>query len=266
MGKAQSLAGSDGAMRWGGGAGMGWQWNPSSGIPSASPASGHRERDMWPLVAPVTGTIPWEHPGTHSSLPAASVPPGAPSCLFWEQHRGCAGRALVLPVAGCAIQAALSLTEHSRSSSRSLGKWTTAPPAALPGSTAFPPTESPGWPCCQLCCHHGAWVRGSCGSSGCGSILGEILVFHRCFCPQGTFLAAFPPTPHVLTARPQSPCSGSIPSHGPPSWRRVLGSTVLHRRHLHPHRPPARSQRPQPCSGVGWLSMPSFAPALILWG
>lgn len=58
MGKAQSVAGSDGAMCWGGGAGMGWQWNPSLGIPPASPASRRQERDMWLFMAPVTGTIP----------------------------------------------------------------------------------------------------------------------------------------------------------------------------------------------------------------
>lgn len=63
------------------------------------------------------------------------------------------------------------------------------------------------------------------------------------------FLAAFP-LPIVSASRWQSPCS--IPSHILPS-----GSAVPH---LHPHLPPARSQKPQPCLSCGWLFLPSFVP------
>lgn len=108
---------------------------------------------MWVFMAPVTITIPWEHLGAHSSLPAVSVPPRDPSRLSWEQHGGCwQSPCLALPMASPTAPAALCATKRSWSSSRSPGRCPRAPqqvhhnpPATLPVPLpALPPAESPG--------------------------------------------------------------------------------------------------------------------------
>lgn len=143
-----------------------------------------------------------------------------------------------------------------------LGKFTTAPPAALLSSATSSSTSSIPW-------------AGPATKSGATTGLGawHVRLFRVCEClGRNTCLSqmllsipyvfsCLPSTPHISTTRLQFPFSRSIPSHGLPSWRRVLGNAVLH--HLHPHLPAACSQRPQPCFGGGWLAMLSAAPAHI---
>lgn len=134
------------------------------------------------------------------------------------------------------------------------GKFTTAPPAALPSSATSSATSSIPW-------------AGPATKSGATTGLGawHVWLFRVCECFGGNthlsqmllstpyVFSCLPSTPHISTTGLQFPCSRSIPSHGLPSWRRVPGNAVLH--HLHPHLPTACSQRPQPCFGGRWLAM-----------
>lgn len=176
---------------------------------------------MWLLVALVTDTVPWEHPGARSSLPAASVPARHPSCLPVAPG-GC--RQSPRPACGQPCRPGCAFSH------RALLVFQPAP-WDVHHSPPSPPRlcrqlshgqSPPGWPCHQIRCHHGAWVHGTCGCSGCGSVLGEILLFHGCFCPPATFLATFPPpltpqlpgcSPHAVGA---SPAMGHHP--GGESW------------------------------------------------
>lgn len=221
---------------------------------------------MWLLVAPVTITVPRVRVRVFQ---LRLSPPRDRSHLSWERHQGVPQSPR--PAWGQSCRpAGHSPTEHSWSSSRPPGKCTTAPPQ-LPSPApppAFPPADSPrAGPATNLVspiwCHHRARVHGVGGCSGRGSVLREILIFHGCFCPPGTFLAAFPLTPRVSAARLCCPRGGSIPSHGLSSQRRILGSTVTHGRHLHSHLPLLAPKALSHVSAAGGYLCPSV-PAAVL--
>lgn len=207
--------------------------------------------------------------GARSSLPAASVPTKGPvSSVLGAAPRGatepspCLGT--VLPPRWAFSHRALLVFQPAP------GEVHHSPPQ-LPSPApppAFPPADSPrAGPATNLVssiwCHHRARVHGVGGCSGRGSVLREILIFHGCFCPPGTFLAAFPPTPRVSAAGLCCPHGGSIPSHGLSSQRRILGSTVTHGRHLHSHLPLLAPKALSHVSAAGGYLCPSV-PAPVL--
>lgn len=214
---------------------------------------------MWLLVAPVTITVPWVRVRVFQ---LRLSPPRDRSHLSWERHQGVPQSPR--PAWGQSCRpAGHSPTEHSWSSSRPPGKCTTAPPQ-LPSPApppAFPPADSPrAGPATNLVspiwCHHRARVHGVGGCSGRGSVLREILIFHGCFCPPGTFLAAFPLTLSCLS------CQAVLPTW----WEHPQPWAVISKENPGEHcdtretfafsSPPARSQSPQPRFGSGWLSLP----------
>lgn len=221
---------------------------------------------MWLLTALVTDTVPWEHPDARSSLPAVSVPARDPSCLSGSGTGGVPAEPS--PCLRPALPPWLCFLPPSAPGlpAGPLGRAPQPPQPLSPAPPpALPPVESPGLapppnpvPPRSLGAWH-VWLFRARECFGGNSPLSWMFLSTR------YVFSCLPPTPRISTAGLQPPCGGSIPSHGPPSWRRVLGSAVPHGRHLRPHLPPAHSQRPQPCFGGGWLPVPSFTPAPIAW-
>lgn len=114
------------------------------------------------------------------------------------------------------------------------------PPSHPPRSTASSPTSRVPWagPVTKSSATAGFGCMAQVVFQGVGLFGGEIFIFHGCFCPPGTFLAAFP-SPLVSWLLGYD--ARSIPSHRLSLCRRVLGCAVPPGRHLHRHLP-ARSQ------------------------